>query len=591
MRAFVCLMVALGAFAAMGAGRANRGVSPDVAADDTQAKAAQEAVASNTLADFGTSLDAQVHAVLADLPSAKRPAYTQLAAYREFGRYFAAIKLLTDSQRQTLTWLAGQPRLLTPLLLAVTPDDDPARVLEVLEALRTSAAESIVSYPELAVAFCVVWDDLPGEPDLGERGTSVKNGPAPLNADALRRIWQHCTTNRARLQTDPTILPYQLARFVVDNPINSDELTWVLTRYRNRPFSGRIYQQVPYDVDAFYTGQSTRRGNRPYTLANVLRYGGVCRDQAYYAAHVAKTLGIPATICTGQGGTGRGVHAWTGFLQKKGRAAAWDFEEARYEEHLYWSGSVIDPQTHQALTDADVSLSAQLLETSAADRWASMALVKMCDTAPDESRAEVYMSAIDLSAGNRSAWMALADLGAAGKLSEPQSRRVVDVVSRFALKQYPDFAFAVCRRMVSGREPAVRLSALARMEQLFVQRPDLVAAAIVDRGDLLREQGRPEEALGAYTDVLTRNILAGPVVLTAIQRADALLREKNEIGRLAKLYEQVWPQLPEPEAGVFAVTTPYYKVGEQYARLMKDSGDQAKLREITERLDQLSAGK
>lgn len=576
------LMLAASALSAAAQGKA-------APASDALAAAAQRAAADGALAAFVESLNGQVDQLLSDPSKIDRPAAARLAGYREFGRYFDTLKPASDAQRQTLAWLAAQPRLVASLMLAVSGDDDPARVLEVLTALRASAPDAVGGFPDLAAAFCVVWDDLPGEPDLGERKTSPKKGPAPLNAAALARIWQHCTLSRAKLQNDPTTLPYQLAIFVVDNPISQEELNWVLTRYRGRAFSGRIYQQVPYDVDAFYTGQSARRGNRPYTLANVLRYGGVCNDQAYFAAHVAKTLGIPAAICTGQGGTGRGVHAWTGFLQKKGRQATWDFEEARYEEHLYWSGTVIDPQTHQVLTDADVALSAQLLETSPADRLASAALVKLSDRAAEERRAEIYTAAIDLSPGNRNAWMALADLGAAGKLTDEQANRVVDVIGRFALKDYPDFAFAVCCRMIDGRDAEQRMAALEKMERMFVQRPDLVAAAIVARGDLLHKLNRADEALAAYSDALTRNILAGPIVLTAIQRADALLRERHELPRLAELYETTWRQLPEPEPSVFAVTTPYYKVGEQYAALMKDMGDTAKERAITQQLEQLLA--
>ena len=45
-----------------------------------------------------------------------------------------------------------------------------------------------------------------------------------------------------------------------------------------------------------------------YTFAEIRKEGGVCRDQAYYAANTAKVMGIPAVYAVGDGD--RGPHAW-----------------------------------------------------------------------------------------------------------------------------------------------------------------------------------------------------------------------------------------------------------------------------------------
>ena len=44
------------------------------------------------------------------------------------------------------------------------------------------------------------------------------------------------------------------------------------------------------------------------TFEEIRKEGGVCRDQAYYAANTAKVMGIPAVYAVGDGD--RGPHAW-----------------------------------------------------------------------------------------------------------------------------------------------------------------------------------------------------------------------------------------------------------------------------------------
>lgn len=583
-------------------------------ASDSLSAAAAEAIDAGSLAQLPAKLDPDITDALKDFDRLDAGRLTHLAALREFGRYFGKLQPLTDERRETLRWLASKPDLLVPLMLAVSDADDPGRVLTVLSALHKELGDGAAEHPDLTTAFCVVWDHPPqpgfvlegektglsnGQGNFPKTATG-QSGPRPLESDldaeSLARLvdlYRYYTDPRNKLRINPSALPWQLAVYVVDNPVSPAERKWALGRYRSKGFSGGVYREVAYDLGIYYTGQTQKRGGRPYTLANIVRYGGVCKDQAYYAASVAKSLGIPATVCTGSGGTGRGAHAWIGFLQAKGgnrSDPAWDFNEGRYEEHLYWSGAVTDPQTGATLTDADVGLLAELLETPAEQRLASVALWKLHDRAAPGRHPDLYSAAINLSAGNRYAWMGLAQLGAAGKLTPAQADEVAKVVSKFALKKYPDFAFDVCRQMAAGRPPAERMRLMRKMESLFERRPDLVASLQVDRGDLLREQSKPNEALKAYTDLLSRNLEAGPIVLTAMQRTDLMLREAGKLDELARVYEQLWGKLPVPEASAFAATAPYYKVGQRYADLLDTMGRRPEAAEVRAKLARLDEG-
>src|SRR5687767_7586006 len=188
-------------------------------------------------------------------------------------------------------------------------------------------------------------------------------------------------------------------------------MEWALHTYGNRRGGmGRIYFEVPYEtIDYVHDGEARLASGRTglaYTLANIPSHGGVCLDQAYFAANVTRAVGIPAAICSGQSGTGRGIHAWVGYLQKSGRGgASWNFSEGRYADALFWSGDVIDPQGGPPLKDAEVCLTAELTTTSIEQRLASAALCKARDLLGEDRVAATFMRAIDLSPGNRLAWV------------------------------------------------------------------------------------------------------------------------------------------------------------------------------------------
>ena len=585
MRTVVTLgLVCLLATAALGKTKTRRGERKTVAApvearvEDPHREAAAEALEAGNVDAFAKKIDAEAGAAVAETSDLNLERVTRLAAWREFARSYASDPKLDDARRETLRWLLDQPELFRTLMLATAEADAPAEALDVLGLLRGEYEDKLNERADLAAAFCVVWDVPPqrkGEDsEKNEDRDAADAGQSPRrDTQRVLDLYRYYTDPKSRLQVDLRPLPWELLVYVADNDVAADEIAWARKRYQRRGFTGKSYFEVPYDLGAFRGGRAQRIGGRAYTLPNLQRYGGVCYDQAYYAAHVGKSFGVPATVCNGQGGaTGGGGHAWVGYLQVKGKQVAWNFSDGRYAAHLYWSGRVTDPQTGAALTDADVSLLAELSATKRPDRLASVALWKLRDLAAEDQLVDLYTHAINLSPGNRPAWISLAALGADGKLSDNESNGVADVVQRFAFARYPEFAFSVSRRLVDGRPPEVQLSALDRMAKTFAARPDLVATARIAQGDLLRAENRPDDALRAYGEVLTVHLKAGPVVLTAMQRVDEILRAEGDLKRLAGIYEKVWMNMPAPDANAFANETPYYTIGQRYAELLDTLG-------------------
>ena len=106
----------------------------------------------------------------------------------------------------------------------------------------------------------------------------------------------------------------------------------------------------------------------------------------------------------------------------------------------------------------------------------------------------LYTKAVNLSPGNRGAWESLAALGADRKIATADLPKITEVVTQFASKAYPDFAFEILTRVNSGLGTAEQIKALDASRKLFAARPDLVAEVRLAQADLMRQEKRYNDA-------------------------------------------------------------------------------------------------
>jgi hypothetical protein len=541
----------------------------------------RDAVPSETLRSVLPRIEQELEPYLAGLNPADYERLLQLASQREFARYFSRLSKLRPDQRETLQWLLTRPQLLRTLMMSVSQYDTPDQVLTVLINLRADQKDRLEEFADLAAAACVVWDIR--APETDPEGENL-----PVEMERPKLLVRYFINARSQLRFDPRTLPWQLSAYVVESQVGPGELIWALNRYARRGSIGGAFFDVPYDYGRYH-GLGGNLGDRPYTLPNILLYGGICGDQAHFATEVARAVGVPATVCTGHGATEGTGHAWVGYLDVRGDRAAWNFTEGRYPENQYWRGRVIDPQTREAITDADVSLLAELQYAKPRERLVSDALCKLSDLVDEARRAELYMRAIDLCAGNPRPWHAMARLGAQMKLTGEQTAALRAAVEKFAIKRYPDFAFNILLSSISGRGTDQQLKLLASMRPQFTARPDLLAKIRLAEGDLYRRENRPAQAMAAYGDVLDRHLNIGPIILDAMGRADDLLSEMHEIPRLIALYKLVWQRMPQPEASIAVQGTPFYRIGARYRDLLNEVGQPVLAQTVQSRLDSLTS--
>jgi tetratricopeptide (TPR) repeat protein len=541
------------------------------------ADSAVKAIDAGTLPGFGAEVEQQARASLVNVKSFDPLLVSRMAAFREFARFFGNTRDLPAPQKQALKWLATREKMLYPLMSAVGKEK-PREVVDRLTALVTDNAMACENDPDLLAALLVV----PNRQPYGQIKVALPDDTTPL------RLFHYYTSPRTALQISVHDLPWQLAEYVIDNKLSDADIQWVASRYLRHSQIGTIYFDVPYDTSAYLNGSSRQIESRAYTMPNLQQYGGVCIDQAFFATQAAKTLGVPACICTGEGGAGQVAHAWVGYLQIVNRRAKWNFDEGRYKEFLFWSAQIIDPQTQEVLSDADVGLLAELQNVSEEARLQSSLLLKLADLVDEKQRLAFLERIISLSPGNRPAWVALADLASQGKLTPVQSDEVARTVKSYAAVSYPDFAYSIFLKMAAGTAPDAQVKALDKIAAIFPNRPDLLARIHIRQGALEQEARKYDLAMVAYGDVLTKELNAGPIVLDAMQRVDTILRDQKDLPRLSQVYNQVWHKMPAPDASGFAAGTPYYVMGQSYALLLDELGNRADADAVRSRLAQLT---
>jgi hypothetical protein len=122
----------------------------------------------------------------------------------------------------------------------------------------------------------------------------------------------------------------------------------------------RAYTMVRYDLGRVQRNDLQWNSSQPYTLDAILAEGGICADQAYFAAEIGKARGVPTLLFRGQGTDTR--HAWFGFLDAKQK---WQLDAGRYGEQRFVTGYALDPQTWRNITDHELRFLSERFRTRA----------------------------------------------------------------------------------------------------------------------------------------------------------------------------------------------------------------------------------
>ncbi len=242
----------------------------------------------------------------------------------------------------------GDPEFLRAFFSACDDRDFFPLVLKNLRAIREAYPTKWREYANLALAIAFVNDSaVPGFwPHHQVPPSLVPKEIASPKVQFGR--WVEANESRKLLLDLRRFSPTEL-KFVVDAFITPAEMAWAQKKIRLRPGNfDQAFSMIRYR-DERITAKKYVWEYGPYTFAAIEKSGGICIDQAYHAALCGKSLGLPTIMFSGQGSNGG--HAWFGYMSSTSK---WELNCGRDSSQNLVTGTALDPQTWQPVTDHDI---------------------------------------------------------------------------------------------------------------------------------------------------------------------------------------------------------------------------------------------
>jgi len=254
--------------------------------------------------------------------------------------------------------LGEHSQLRRAFLENLRPEDDVTQAMRILLQIQIVHPECIQQLPCLAVAIALVFDQ-PFPENWPHHQVTPELVPRE-KVDPVRRMHQMTELQLARRYlTDLRDFTVSELKFIVDHPLIDSEMEWAQKNVTaSRSGYSKVFSSIRYDIPRYESSQLTW----PYGLylfSEIKSRGGICVDQAYFAAMTGKAKGLPTLYFSGQGEDGG--HAWFGFMDSPGR---WETDCGRYESQNYPVGNAVDPQTWKAISDTELIFLAKSRERS-----------------------------------------------------------------------------------------------------------------------------------------------------------------------------------------------------------------------------------
>ena len=200
------------------------------------------------------------------------------------------------------------------------PLDVKKEALKNLLSLAGANADDLHEYAALGVAYSLVFDQ-PFPKDWPHR--QVNHAAVPIgDLDIVQRFHFYVQANRdKKLDLDLTQLSFENLKFLVDSEVSLPELEYAQKNRNTIAYShfADAFFAIKYDNARIGNAAAVYDWPYPsYTLADILEKGGICIDQAYYAATLGKGRGIPTIRFTGYGMDGARVVRLSDQLGKMG---------------------------------------------------------------------------------------------------------------------------------------------------------------------------------------------------------------------------------------------------------------------------------
>ncbi len=452
-----------------------------------------------------------------------------------------------------LEWLAGQPALRTAFWLALVPGaDDPIAAVRVLDTLRREDAEAVETYFHLAVAISVVWD-APRNVMMSQRICIFGVGPDQFSKPP-GYLWTFRYFTEKKRQRSFLFkiedLVWPIAVYIANFDVSEEESEWALRRMgRYRNSVGSTYAMVEYDHGK-RNGQSTKLGSRPYTLANLLEYGGVCGDQAHFCSRVAKCLGIPAMKASGLSRYGGAGHAFVCYFVWKKRRPILE-STGRYFNDFYYTGNVFDPQIGTRILDRTVAMMLDGASLSYEKYIQARTLARIA-THVYAQRPEVSLNlakkAVTTNHFCGTGWRVLMRHVNEGHVPPEEGLEWGNKMIRY-LEDHPDLThecFETFLGCIPREDVKQRQKFYERVADVYEERPDLQLLLREAQGKELIEAGKEKDALRVLLKACAEHGKEGRLIMPLITPAVEILdREKKYVIAFSRPLDKMIMRFPK----------------------------------------------
>lgn len=509
-------------------------------------------------------------------------------------RSAALLSRTTDSavRENLIAAFKKAPRFMSELAMALDQKDDLPKVAEMASRLWKAESARLNDFPTLGAAICVVHD----------REVFVQANENKVTSDDPVKLFGYFADNESRLPLGLKNVPVQLLVLVVDATAKVSELQWALDRYRGDRAIGARFFEIQYDVEHFRTGAPKKVTSEGLTLQNIVKYGGVCIDQAYFAVNVAKACGIPSAIMTGR--SAEVGHAWVSYLVWNGQNAVFDSRKGRYPEYRAVLGIIKDPQTGESVVESELSLRAWLALTPADKRQRATALedagyalaAKLLPA--DEGLAQdasgkvihekltpelaskilaISEAAANLSPGSARAWRLGVNIGVTGNWPADKRNRWGEAIFQSLAKGgYLAFATDCLIRVINSVDNIEEQNKMWNWLLAGTRNNgDLASIVRFNQAEMFERDHAPDKAWECYEWILKAYADTSPMAVSAGLRVMALLKDNGKtIGEGATVLGQAWQRTTPPSSlnPEFASQSNWFRLGALYRAALKDAG-------------------
>ena len=482
-------------------------------------------------------------------------------------KHAAAIKEAYGEDFDELTkWLDAHIDLKQNFFTALDERYDKIdKALSLFRALWKKFPTELEKHPDLGIAVAVVWDDPLAVYDYGHHQVRTKSKMPDGLIDGLANF-QYLVDNEKALEGRCRYMPWEFLVYIVDHGTPLNERKWAQEYYQTHRTSKSWHRDVPYDHDMLKSEQEKNSSLTPklaghdYTLKNLNRFGGVCAQQADFAARVGKSVGIPAVYCWGASSY-RGLHAWWTYVTiQKASADSIQFalnSDGRFvgfEKDAFYTGNVKDPHTSLDILDRDMERNLNLAGHDRLGKRLGTLLMRAYPLLAEKLNWDVKQRVTFLDRCLHvcprldEPWLEFAKLMKAGDLPADQKAVIRPHVTSALVhfKDYPDFLEKLFTDLLPVFKPEEQVDlhrqAIAQFEK--AGRADLACAARLQIADALIAQKKWQTAGDGLATTITRFPTEGRYVPTmTLKMQEVCYKYKGGTDKLAKLYTDLVPKL------------------------------------------------